>query len=207
VFTSTVSVAGNGDYVSGSVTPSVPGAYRWVVDYSGDHANHPAGPTPCGDSTELGIVRSPNITPVTPALSTTASQYPSSGETLYDIAHLTGAIDPGGTITFTLYGPDDQSWSGPPAFTSVVRVNGNGDYRSATFTVPHPGTYRSVVSYLGDAMNTAVGPTACGERTETSSVSAAPQPTPDPGPNVPAPPKPRPKPKPPPPPPPPAVTG
>ncbi len=203
VFTSTVSVSGNGDYDSGSFTPPAPGAYRWVVDYSGDHANDPAGPTLCGDSAELGIVRPPHITPVSPGLSTSASQYPSSGETLYDIAHLSGGVDPGGAITFMLYGPDDQSCSGPPAFTSVVNVNGNGDYPSAAFTVPHPGTYRWVASYSGDAVNTAVGPTACGEVTETSSVSAAPEPTPDPGPNAPSvphqpkpPPSAKPKPKP-----------
>jgi hypothetical protein len=67
----------------------------------------------CGDSAELGIARAPNITAVTPTLATTASQYPPGGKTLYDIAHLAGGIDPGGAITFILYGPDGQDTPSP----------------------------------------------------------------------------------------------
>ena len=178
-----------------------------VADYSGDVANNPAGPTACGESAEIAIVRPPDITPVVPTFSTTASQQPSGGASLYDTAHLAGGIDPGGTITFTLFGPDDQTCSGAPAYTTTVAVTGNGNYRSAAFVVPVPGTYRWVATYSGDALNAAVGRTACGDSTETSSVSSTPEPTPDPGPNVPTPPKPRPKPKPPPPPPQPIVTG
>ena len=121
---------------------------------------------------------------------------------------LAGGVDPGGTITFTLYGPNVQTCSGPPAFTTTMTVSGNGDYRSAAFAVPLPGTYRWVVTYSGDAMNTSAGPTACGDPAETSAVSSTPNPSPEPGPDVPTPPKPpKPKPKPPPTPPPPRVTG
>jgi hypothetical protein len=218
IFTSKVTVTGNGPQVSGSFLPPGPGVYRWVAEYSGDQANHPAGPTACGDPTELGIVRPPAITPVVPSFSTTASQSPAGGETLYDIAHLAGGTDPSGSIVFELFGPDDQACSGTPVFTSVVAADGNGDYRSATFTVAQPGTYRWVVTYSGDALNESVGPTGCGDGSETSAVSATPAPTPDPGPDEeakggvrpprPSPrPKPRPKPRPPVRPPPPTVTG
>jgi hypothetical protein len=206
VFTSTVPVDGSGDYVSGSFVPTAPGVYRWVVQYSGDHANHPAGPTDCGDGAERGIVRPTSIIPVVPALSTTASEQPPGGGTLSDIANLSGGIDPSGAITFELFGPDDQACAGPPVFTSVVSVTGNGSHRSASFAVAAPGTYRWVVTYSGDAVNAPIAPTTCGERAETSSVSSGLGPTPDPGPNVPPAPKPRPRPKPPPPPPP-LVTG
>jgi hypothetical protein len=209
IFTSTVRVAGNGDYVSQSFVPAVAGVYRWVADYSGDAANRPAGPTTCGDSAELAIVRPPTIIPVVPAFSTTASERPVASGSLYDVAHLTGGVSPGGAITFTLYGPDDLTCSGPPAFTAVVTVTGNGSYFSPVFAVPRAGTYRWVATYSGDAMNAAVGPTGCGDPSETSVVSSAPNPNDDPGPNVPAPPKPKPKPKPTPrpKPPPPVVTG
>jgi hypothetical protein len=212
VFTSTVTVAGNNDYTSASFTPTSAGAYRWVASYSGDAANHPAGPTACDDTAEAAVVRPPSITPVVPMFSTTAAAQSSGGRELYDTAHLDGGIDPGGTITFTLFGPNDQSCSGPPAFTTRVAVSGNGDYRSEGFAVPLPGTYRWVASYSGDAMNAAAGPTSCGDSAETSTVSATPAPAPEPGPNVPTPPKPprpkpKPKPKPTPPPPPPPVTG
>jgi hypothetical protein len=209
IFTSTVTVNGNGAYTSGSFTPTTAGAYHWVATYSGDAANHAAGPTACQDSAETAVVRPPTITPVTPTFSTTASQPPDLGTPLYDTAHLAGGLDPGGAITFELFGPDDQTCSRTPVFTTTLAVTRNGDYRSAAFVVSQPGTYRWVASYSGDAMNTPAGPTTCGDSTETAIVNAVPGGNPDQGPNVPTPPKPKPpKPKPkPPPPPPPAVTG
>jgi hypothetical protein len=171
VFTSTVPVAGNGDYVSGAYVPTVAGAYRWVAEYSGDARNDGAGPTACSSQVELGIVRPPDIAPVTPAFGTTASGPPGVGAPLYDTAHLSGAIDPVGNITFSLFGPEDPTCSGPPVFTSVIAVMGNGDFRSASFVPPRPGTYRWVAAYSGDAMNAASGPGACNEAAETAVVS------------------------------------
>jgi hypothetical protein len=212
LFTSTVTVAGNNDYSSASFVPTTAGAYRWVAGYSGDRANRAVGPTACDDPAEAAVVRPPNITPVVPSFATTAGAQPAGGTTVHDTAHLAGGSDPGGTITFALFGPSGQACSGPPAFTATVAVTGNGDYHSPTFAVPGPGTYRWVATYSGDAMNAAAGPTACGDPAETVTVSATPTPSPAPGPNVPTPPKPPPKPKPtqpgpPPPPPPPRVTG
>ena len=55
LFTSKVSVNGDGPYTSGPFTPTDAGTYRWVVSYSGDDNNHPAGPTNCGvDSETIG---------------------------------------------------------------------------------------------------------------------------------------------------------
>jgi hypothetical protein len=220
VFTSTVPVAGNNDYKSGSSTPTTAGVYRWVASYSGDANNKPAGPTTCGDSSEIAYVRPPSVTPAVPALATTASQPPHLGAPLYDVAHLSGGLEPAGSITFQLFGPNDASCSTPAIFTTTVTVTGNGEYRSAEFVPPQLGTYRWVATYSGDANNTGVGPTACGESSETANLSATPAPNPDPGPNVTAPPpvkptppakphhKPKPKPKRrPKPPPPPPVTG
>jgi len=194
-FTSTGTVSGNGDYTSRSLVPSAAGDYRWVASYSGDSSNHPAGPTGCGDTAETATVRPAGITPDVPTFSTTTSR-PDLGGPLHDTAHLAGGVDPGGTITFELYGPDDQTCSKPPAFVTTVAVSGNGDYRSPAFVIPVPGTYRWVVTYSGDVLNAAVGPTACGDPAEIASVSATPTPNLDPGPNVPTPPKLHPKPKP-----------
>ncbi len=93
-FTSTVAVAGNNDYVSESFVPRAAGVYRWVVGYSGDARNKPAGPTACGDSTEIVIIRPASITPVVPVFSTTASQATRVGTPLYDVAHLSGGLRP-----------------------------------------------------------------------------------------------------------------
>jgi hypothetical protein len=212
VFTSTVAVAGNDDYDSASFTPARAGAYHWVVRYSGDHSNHRAGPTACDDTAEAAIVRSPTIVPVTPAFSTTASLSTGLGAPIHDVAHLSGGVSPFGTITFSLFGPDDSTCSNPPAFTTTSPVNGNGDYRSVDFVPGREGTYRWVATYSGDAMNSGVGPTACGESAETVVVSAnVSVDVVAPSPNVPTPPKlelkPRPKPKPRPRPPEPIVTG
>jgi hypothetical protein len=184
IFTSTLAVAGNNDYTSQSFTPAAPGGYRWVVSYSGDSHNHPAGPTACGDSAELAIVRPTNITPVAPAFATTASQPAGVGMPIYDTAHLSGGIDPSGTITFSLFGPAAPSCVGPPVFTATAAVTGNGEYRSASFIALQPGAYRWVVTYSGDAVNSGAGPTACGESAETASVAATPGPNPNPGPNI-----------------------
>lgn len=181
VFTSTVSVSGNGSYTSESFVPVQPGPYRWVASYSGDPANHGAGPTGCGDPGESVTARPPSITPVVPTLSTAVSPPPEPGGTLYDTATLAGGADPGGTITFTLYGPNDTSCSAAPVFATTAPVSGNGTYRSAAFDVPIPGSYRWVATYSGDAMNTAAGPTTCGDAAESVDVATAPGPNPDVG--------------------------
>jgi hypothetical protein len=45
------------------------------------------------------------------------------GEPISDTATLSGGDNPTGTITFTVYRPDDEDCSGDPAFTSDVDVN------------------------------------------------------------------------------------
>jgi hypothetical protein len=119
-----------------------------------------------------------------------------SAEQISDTAHLSGGTAPSGAITFELFGPDNATCTGTPTFTSVIPVTGNGSYRSAAFVVATPGTDRWVATYSGDAMNTAAGPTACGDPTETATIADDPGPTPPHGPNEPSPPKPGPLPKP-----------
>ena len=193
-FTSTVGVDGNGDYSPPSFVPVVAGAYQWVASYSGDHANHPAGPTACNDSAETVAVRSEHVPPAMPTLTTTASGPSQPGEPVHDTAHLSGGVDPRGVITFSLFGPDDSACSAPPVFISTVAVTGAGDYDSAPFLISVPGTYRWVATYSGDSLNAAAGPTKCGDPAEMLSVNAPLPPTPNPGPNVPQPPPPNPPP-------------
>jgi hypothetical protein len=172
IFTSTVQVAGNGDYVSGSFVPGAAGAYRWIAEYSGDAHNEGAGPTTCGIEPEIAVVRTPDITPVTPAFATTASESPGVGLPVYDTAHLSGAVAPFGSITFALFGPEDTTCSGPPVFTSTAAVTGNGDYRSDPFVPPREGAYRWMAEFSGDALNAGSGPGICNEPGETVVVTA-----------------------------------
>ena len=93
------------------------------------------------------------------AVSTVASPTVELGGTIRDTATLTGggigAAAPTGTITFTLFGPNNATCAGAAIFTSTVPVNGNGTYISTSFTPLAIGTYRWIANYSGDANNAA----------------------------------------------------
>ncbi len=167
-FTSTKTVAGNGNYTSDPLTLPAAGAYRFVATYSGDANNSPAGPTACLDANEVSTG-----TKVNPAIATTASAAVTQGSAIMDTAILTGGFNPTGTITFNLFGPNNATCTGTPVFTATVAVNGTGNYVSPAFVPVTSGSYRFVASYSGDANNNAAGPTACGDPAETVSVSPA----------------------------------
>ncbi|HEX2041460.1 MAG TPA: hypothetical protein VHF24_02380 [Acidimicrobiales bacterium] len=173
VFTSTVPVNGNGQYQSGSFSPTVVGTYRWRATYSGDANNLGEGPTPCLDPAEQVVVTQVGPQPANPTITTTASPGVPVGAQVFDTAVLAGGNNPTGTITFNLYGPNDATCAGPPVFTSTVPVAGNGQYQSASFMPIAPGTYRWTASYSGDANNNAAGPTACNDPAEAVVVTAA----------------------------------
>ena len=95
------------------------------------------------------------------------------GNPITDTATLSGGISPTGTITFTLFGPNNATCTGAAIFTSTVPVNaGNGDYTSAPFTPTAAGTYRFVAVYSGDANNASVT-SPCGAANESVLVSPA----------------------------------
>ena len=116
----------------------------------------------------------------TPDLTTQATATATLGDPISDTATLSGATsDATGTITFNVYGPDDEDCSGEPASTSsVVDVNGNGVYSSdLTPTDPSDdfvpdavGTYRWTAEYSGDANNEAVS-SECNAPNEESVVT------------------------------------
>jgi hypothetical protein len=115
-----------------------------------------------------------------PELTTTASGAGFTGDALGDTAHLTGGSNPTGTITFTLYGPNDSTCSTPIYSEDVTVDNGNDDYStngSGSPTggniAPSAGTYQWIASYSGDDNNEAAGPTACDDPAEASVVEAA----------------------------------
>jgi hypothetical protein len=67
-FTSIVTVAGNGSYVSANFSPTLSGTYRWIAAYSGDAANA-ASITACNDANESVTVSASGQVAVTPTLS------------------------------------------------------------------------------------------------------------------------------------------
>jgi IPTL-CTERM motif len=167
VFTSSpVTVTGNGSFTSPPFTPSVSGIFHWIATYSGDANNAPTA-TLCGSATESVIVAK-----ATPTLSTVASSPGVTlGAAIFDKATLSGGNAPTGQIAFTVYGPNDTNCT-TPTNTSVVTVNGNGPYTSASFTPSLIGTYYWVATYSGDLNNASVI-TACANVSESVIVSAA----------------------------------
>ncbi len=114
-----------------------------------------------------------------PTINTTASPATTAGGTISDSATLSNGNNPTGTITFTVYGPDNASCVGTAAFTSITPVSDNGPYSSDSFIPTSLGTYRFVASYSGDANNNAVAG-ACGDPGESVVVNPTPTPTPTP---------------------------
>ncbi|MGH9125184.1 MAG: hypothetical protein ACRDZ8_10730 [Acidimicrobiales bacterium] len=244
-FSNTVSVNGDGNYMSSLFTTTAAGTYEWVASYSGDANSNPAGPTTCGDAAETVIVSSTTTTssststtttststttttttvpattttttgPTTTTTSTTTTTLPATtttttgptttttgptttttgpttttvlamatptiatmasptvavGGSVSDSAALSGGRIPTGSITFSLFGPNDQTCSATPAFTAVVRVNGNGSYDSDSFATEKVGDYLWTAVYSGDSNNNPVT-SACGAVNEHLSVIRA----------------------------------
>jgi hypothetical protein len=164
VFTSTVSVNGNGNYNSGNFTPTAVGTYFWTASYSGDLTNAPSA-TACGDANESSVVIKAK-----PSLATNAAGPVTIGNPISDTATLSNATsDAGGTITFHLFS-DAGCTNEVTTGLSPVTVNGNGSYNSGNFTPTAAGTYFWTASYSGDAKNEAAS-TACGDANESSVVN------------------------------------
>ncbi len=134
---------------SDDATITSAGRYCWRADYSGDAtAGVPA-------SSDSSVTECFKVTPLQPAITTNATGAAGVviGTAISDSATLSGATsNAGGSITFRVYGPNDATCTGTPAFTSAaVPVSGNGTYSSGTFTPTAAGTYRWIASYTGDA--------------------------------------------------------
>jgi hypothetical protein len=101
--------------------------------------------------------------PAPVALTTTASAGAISGE-VFANALLSGGDSPTGTVTFRLFGPDDDSCARSPVFTSTNPVTVVAGARQATSdrtVMPASGVYHFVASYSGDSGNAPTGPTDC----------------------------------------------
>jgi hypothetical protein len=189
--TSVVNVSGNNDYTAssgtltgtlGSLTPTSAGTYRWIANYSGDAPNTLANTANACNGTNESVI----VTPNNPAISTVATSAPPTGSPLGtaidDTAHLTGTANKPngsaatGTITFTLYGPNDATCS-TAIETSVVNVSGDGFYSASTGTLSGTlgsltptlaGTYRWIAAYSGDLPNTTSVSGSCNDTGEAS---------------------------------------
>ena len=145
--TETVNVTGgNGTYSTptGHVA-DVAGTWHWSAAYSGD-ANNKAVHSLMADEPVVMNQAQPSIGTAPNPTSAIV------GATLKDTATLSGGYHPTGTITFTLYDPNNAS-----AYTETATVSGNGSYSTATGHVANvAGTWHWSAAYSGDANNKAV---------------------------------------------------
>jgi hypothetical protein len=115
---------------------------------------------------------------------TAASPNAGVGGPLIDQAGVTGMVSAtaGGTIFFSLYGPDDATCAGPPAFTNIQPATPAGTVATATsdpFVPTVAGTYRWVAEYSGDANNLPING-LCNAANESVTVTQDPPPLPPP---------------------------
>jgi hypothetical protein len=145
---------------SATATVTAVGDYCWSAHFTSTTTGVP-------DADDNQVNECFTVTPVTPQLATTAGDDVLLGNPITDTADLTGtankpgtpAINPttpggpaGGTITFTLYGPNNCT---TVAFTSdPFPVSGDGTYGPVEFTPTAVGTYHWVATYSGDSPNT-----------------------------------------------------
>ncbi|HET7444197.1 MAG TPA: hypothetical protein VFJ57_06020 [Solirubrobacterales bacterium] len=165
-FEQEATVNGNGGYNSPDFTPIAVGTYRWTVEYSGD-ANNNAVTSPCNAANETSTVGK-----ASPTLSTVATSTIFGGN-ISDTATLASGFNPGGSLTFKVFGPENATCTGAAFETKVVAVNGGGNYASGEIVKPAIGTYRWTVEYSGDASNNAVT-SPCNAANETSTVAKVP---------------------------------
>jgi len=161
-YEASVTVDGDGLYSPAGFSPTA-GLYRWTVEYTGDE-NNEATSLPCGSDNQASAVGTITATLAASATNGTVGNPVTATASIQD-----GAI-PTGQITFTAFSPGDTNCSGAAAFSSTVKVSGNGSYRSSEFAPSRVGAFRWTVSYSGD-QNHAPASASCGKA--TSSVSPA----------------------------------
>lgn len=167
----TLSAGGSATSDSTSNTQT-PGNYCWRAQYNGDSSYAAVSHT--NNTTECFNI-------ATPPLVFSTRPNPPSGTVLQtdlgDIGIISGGNNPTGTITFNLFSPADPGCTGAPVFTSVVPVNGPGQYLSGTFPAAQvniAGVWNWTAIYSGDA-NNPPAESLCG--TEPVDIKEVPVPT------------------------------
>src|SRR2546425_1268967 len=161
-------VSGDGTYPSSAVPVVLAGAYRWIASYSGD-GNNNSFTTLCNDAGETSTV-----TKASPTVTTSATPQATAGGTISDQALLAGSSGPNatGTISFTVFGPNNATCAlpGTPAGSAVV--SGDGTYPSSAVPVFFLMIRRPPRSSLCP-YTTLFRSTLCNDAGETSTVTKA----------------------------------
>ncbi|MGB8212670.1 MAG: C25 family cysteine peptidase, partial [Anaerolineales bacterium] len=166
-----LSVVGSQPSWSTTWTPSALGTLYWKVHYSGD-SNNTAVDSSCGPSVTSEQITvgqaSPSITTTAnPNTGTVGTAIPTAGDT----ATFSGAYNPSGLVTFTLYS-DATCHTAVTGMSGSGAISGNSASWSSSWTPAAPGTYYWQASYAGDTNNAAFT-TTCGAANEQIQVNQA----------------------------------
>jgi hypothetical protein len=153
----------NSTVVSATVVPHQVGTYEWtaevVVNAGGAIED---GPTACGDE---------SVTVNKDGSSITTDQSSAGGAmigaSLVDTATVTGD-HPSGTVTFSIYGPNDAACANTALQSWAIQLGSNGkaSVPAPGYPTTQVGTYQWVAHYGGDA-NNASATSACGTEAVT----------------------------------------
>ena len=156
VATETVPVAGSAPTTTSFVPTSV-GWWNVTTEYSGDASNTPATAT-CGSLPFLPEK-------ATPAVSVNAVPVlAEDGDRVHASVDLGSAYQPTGSVSFSLFPPNDSSCSGAPTYVEEVVLSGTRATTSVGVEVPKHaiGTWNWTASYSGDE-NNAQAASSCGQ--------------------------------------------
>jgi hypothetical protein len=172
VWTGTLSVPGDGEYVTEAVTVTVPGYYTYRESIA-ESATIAGVQTACAEVSETTVVRG------RPAITTQISaQETTPGAQITDSVVVTGLGKLTATVNVALWGPyptrEAMTCEGTPFWTGTFPATGDGTYTTAPATLTQAGyyTYRESIAAT-DAYDTVVTP--CGEVSETTIAKAAPK--------------------------------
>jgi hypothetical protein len=181
-----VGTNGSATVDSDTATLTSAGRYCWRAEYSGDASVGIPGSSDPENTTppDTSVSECFSIGPVQPTLTTMAGADVILGNPITDSASLTGTakqpgtdgVGPGGTInataptqaaaggsiTWTVKGPDDCDASGLAVTGTPATVAGDGSYGPVSATPAVIGVYTFVASYNGSSPNTlGAGPSSC----------------------------------------------
>jgi hypothetical protein len=192
--------AGAASLNSDAATLTKAGRYCWRAEYSGDSAlGVPASSDPSKSVADGGTTSECfSVTPLQPTLTTTAGADVTLGNAISDTASLTGTakqpgtdgIGPGntinatagtqanagGSIAFSVDGPNNCSASGLTVTGSPVTVSGdNTSYGPVSATPTAVGTYTFIATYTPDSSGNTLGsgPSACPNGDEAVDVTGS----------------------------------
>jgi hypothetical protein len=95
------------------------------------------------------------------------------GKSTKSFVTLSDAYESHASIELELFGPDDQTCSGPAVSSETLSTSpGVSEYESAAFTSTEVGTYHWVATYVGDGNNEPAA-SSCGDADATFEVTAA----------------------------------